>query len=135
VIALGGGTGSVARYALGDLFPTSAGTLPWITLAINVLGSFLLGMLVVAVTEIWRPHHLLRPLLGTGVLGEFTTFSTFAVQARTLGFGTSATYVALSIGGAVAAAALGMTLVRQLEPRVRIAATHELVDPIDPDLP
>lgn len=42
---------------------------PWTTLAINLPVSLLLGMLVVAVPEIWRPHRLIRPLLGTGVLG------------------------------------------------------------------
>jgi len=134
-IGLGGGLGSVGRYALSRWWPAHAGAVPWTTLAINVVGSLLLGMLVVAVTEIWRPHHLVRPLLGTGVLGGFTTFSTFAVEDRGLAFSTAASYLMLSVVGGLAAAVLGMGLIRRLEPRFEIAASHELVDPIDPDLP
>lgn len=134
-ICVGGGTGSLVRFELSELVHNRAGTVPWTTLGINLSGSLLLGMLIVAVTEIWRPHHLLRPLFGTGVLGGFTTFSTFAVESRGLPAGLATTYVLLSVVGGVAAAALGMSVVRRLEPRVHIAATHELVDPIDPDLP
>lgn len=134
-VALGGGVGSVIRYELGVQFPSHATQLPWTTLFINVSGSFLLGMLIVAVTEIWRPHHLLRPLLGTGVLGGYTTFSTFAYQADQHRLQLSTAYIVASVVGGVAAAALGMALVRQVEPRVTIAPVHEAVDPIDPDLP
>jgi fluoride exporter len=135
VIALGGGLGSVARYGVSRAWPAGHEAVPWATLSINVLGSLLLGMLVVAVTEIWRPHRLIRPMLGTGVLGGYTTFSTFAVEARGLPAQTAALYVALSVIGGVAAAVAGMTVVRQLEPRFQIAASHEQVDDIDPDLP
>lgn len=139
VISVGGGLGSVARYGVGRLWPVPAGSFPVSTLAINVLGSLLLGMLVVAVTEVWRPHRLIRPALGTGVLGGFTTFSTFAAEDRALlGDGrlaTAAGYLAASVIIGVLAAAAGMTLVRRLEPRLRIATSHELVDPIDPELP
>jgi len=134
-IAIGGGIGSIARYGLGEAVTMKQGSLPWTTLSINIVGSLLLGMLVVAVTEIWRPHRLVRPLLGTGVLGGFTTFSTFAVETRHLPGTTASAYVALSVIGAIGAAWCGMTLVRLVEPRVRIAAEHEVVDPIDPDLP
>jgi CrcB protein len=135
VIALGGGLGSVARYGVSRAWPAGHETVPWATLSINVLGSLLLGMLVVAVTEIWRPHRLIRPMLGTGVLGGYTTFSTFAVEARGLSAQTAALYIALSVIGGVAAAVAGMTVIRQLEPRFQIAASHEHVDEIDPDLP
>lgn len=138
VIAIGGAVGSVARYALSRAWPTPTGTLPWTTATINILGSLLLGMLVVAVTEIWRPHRLLRPALGTGVLGGFTTFSTFAVEQRGLlgpHPGIAVGYLVLSVVGGLAAALAGMTLVRRLEPRLHIAAEHEQVDPFDPDQP
>jgi CrcB protein len=138
VIAVGGGTGSVARYGLSRAWPTPVGSLPWATATINIAGSLLLGMLVVAVTEIWRPHRLLRPALGTGVLGGFTTFSTFAVEERGLASrhpGIAAGYLILSVAGGLVAAAAGMALIRRLEPRFRIAAEHEQVDPFDPDQP
>jgi CrcB protein len=138
-IAIGGGIGSVARYGISYGWPPRSGQIPWSTLAVNLVGSLLLGMLVVAVTEIWRPHPLLRPALGTGVLGGFTTFSTFAVEMRELAghdaLPAAATYLALSVLGALAAAVAGMTLVRRLEPRITLAAEHECVDPIDPEQP
>ncbi len=133
VIAVGGGLGSLARYGLGQAWPDTGHWVPWTTLSINLAGSLLLGMLVVAVAEIWRPHPLVRPLLGTGVLGGFTTFSTFAVQTRALAAGPAAGYLVLSVGGGVLAAALGMWLARL--PHAVPALTHEPVDPLDPDLP
>ncbi|MGX7677444.1 fluoride efflux transporter FluC [Jatrophihabitans sp. DSM 45814] len=138
VISLGGGVGSIARYGLEYAYPARPGQIPWATLGINLAGSLLLGMLVVAVTEIWRPHPLVRPALGTGVLGGFTTFSTFAVEVRGLIADhpiTAASYLLASVLGGLAAAVLGMSLIRRLEPRLAIASEHESVDPIDPELP
>jgi CrcB protein len=135
VIALGGGLGSIGRYGISRAWPPQNGQVPWSTLTINLAGSLLLGMLVVAVTEVWRPHRLIRPLLGTGVLGGFTTFSTFAVEARGLRSATAGGYVALSVVGGLAAAFAGMVLIRKLEPSLRISPTHEAVDNVDPDLP
>jgi CrcB protein len=134
-IALGGGLGSLARYGISRACPPATGAIPWSTLAINLTGSLLLGMLVVAVTEIWRPHRLVRPFLGTGVLGGYTTFSTFAVEVRGLPAGHAWLYLTLSVVGGLAAALVGMALIRQLEPRFSIASTHELVDPLDPEQP
>lgn len=134
-VALGGGVGSLLRFGLSRALPTHGHAFPMATLVTNLGGSFLLGALVVALTEIWAPHPLLRPLLGTGLLGGFTTFSTFAEDARTLSPATSLGYVAASLCGAVLAAALGMALIRRIEPRVRIARTHTPVDHIDPELP
>jgi fluoride exporter len=51
---------------------------------VNVLGCFLIGMLMVLITEVWPAHRLARPFLGVGVLGGFTTFSTYAADARGL---------------------------------------------------
>jgi CrcB protein len=134
-IALGGGLGSIARYGISRAWPPAPERVPWSTLTINLVGALLFGMLVVAVTEIWRPHRLIRPFLGTGVLGGFTTFSTFAVEVRGLGSAAAASYVALSVVGGLAAAVAGMTVIRQLEQRMSIAASHELVDDVDPELP
>ena len=135
VVAVGGGVGSLLRYGLARALPGHGHSFPVATLLTNLLGSLLLGALVVAVTEIWAPHPLLRPLLGTGVLGGFTTFSTFAEEARSLPAATSATYVAASLCGGVLVAAAGMELVRLVEPRVRIADAHGPVDHTDPELP
>jgi CrcB protein len=131
VIAIGGATGSLARYGLGRAWPDPGHEIPWTTLSINLLGSLLLGMLVVAVSEVWQLHPLIRPLLGTGVLGGFTTFSTFAVQTQLLAAGPAIVYLLLSVLGGLLAAAAGMALLRQLSPR----RPADGVDPIDPDLP
>jgi CrcB protein len=135
VVALGGGVGSVLRYALSRAVHPAADGFPTATLIINLSGSLLLGALVVAVTEVWRPHHLLRPLLGTGMLGGYTTFSTFAMETRGATAAVGIAYVLASVAGGVIAAWLGMSLVRRAEPRLTIAAEHEPVDEIDPDLP
>jgi CrcB protein len=82
VIALGGVIGSLSRYGLAEAFPHEAGRFPWATFATNVLGCFLIGVLLALLTPL--SHPLLRPFLGTGILGGFTTFSTFAVDTDKL---------------------------------------------------
>lgn len=84
VVAVGGGLGTLARYGLGRLWPTPPGGFPWATFTINVLGCFLIGVLMVLITEVWSAHRLIRPFLGVGVLGGFTTFSTYTVDTRGL---------------------------------------------------
>ncbi|MET7337882.1 fluoride efflux transporter CrcB [Nonomuraea sp. NPDC005650] len=84
VISLGGVLGALARYGLGVAFPHPPGGFPWTTFAINVSGCLLIGMLMVAITEIWDAPAWVRPLLGVGVLGGFTTFSTYIVDAGRL---------------------------------------------------
>jgi CrcB protein len=117
VVAAGGVLGALARWGVGLLLPAPPGTFPWATFGINVLGSLLMGVLVVLVTEAVAAHPLVRPFLGVGVLGGFTTFSTFAVDAQTLLAGghraTALAYLAGTVLAAVAAAALGMTLTRR----------------------
>jgi CrcB protein len=54
------------------------------TLAINLLGCALIGVLMVLITDVWSRQRLIRPFLGTGVLGGFTTFSTYAVDIQRL---------------------------------------------------
>jgi CrcB protein len=75
VVALAGAGGVLLRYGISSAVHGEA--LPWVTVAINVTGSFLLGMLVVAH---WAPAPT-RAALGVGFLGGFTTFSTWTVQA------------------------------------------------------
>lgn len=77
-VALGGAVGACARYGIELAWPTPSGGFPWATMVVNVSGCAVMGALMVALTELWVGHRFLRPLLGTGVLGGYTTFSTFA---------------------------------------------------------
>ncbi|MDX6699607.1 MAG: fluoride exporter [Solirubrobacteraceae bacterium] len=107
LIAVAGAAGVLARYGISTAFHGDA--LPWATAAINVAGSFALGVLVVV------PHGSLssdvRSALGVGFLGGFTTFSTFSVQAfldlEAGEPGRALAYVAASVGLGLAAAAAG----------------------------
>ncbi|BFV58227.1 fluoride efflux transporter CrcB [Kitasatospora sp. CMC57] len=83
-VALGGVVGACARYGVGLLRPTGPLAIPWGTLLVNVTGCAAMGVLMVLVTEVLTPHRLVRPFLGTGVLGGFTTFSTYAVDVHRL---------------------------------------------------
>jgi CrcB protein len=83
-IALGGAMGALARYGVGEAMPHRAGAFPWATFLINVSGCLLIGVLLVMITEVRTVHPLSRPFLGTGVLGGFTTFSTFAIDTERL---------------------------------------------------
>jgi fluoride exporter len=80
VIAIGGGLGSLARWGMALVLPTEPGAFPWHTFVVNVAGCVLIGVLMVLVTEVHTAHRLVRPFLGVGVLGGFTTFSTYAVE-------------------------------------------------------
>ena len=84
VIAVGGALGAVARYGMARGLPHAAGQLPWSTLLTNVAGCFAIGVLMVVVVERLPSNRLVRPFLGTGLLGGFTTFSTYAVDTRAL---------------------------------------------------
>lgn len=101
-VALGGGLGGVARYGLSASVHG-----PWGTLLVNVLGCGLIGVLMVLVP---RLHPLARPFLGVGVLGGFTTFSGYALDAVELGGLTALAYLAgtllSALGATFAAAAL-----------------------------
>ena len=80
VIALGGMLGATARYLIATAYPAAVGGVPWATFAINVTGCLLIGVLMVFVVEVGGTHPLLRPFLGVGVLGGYTTFSTYTVE-------------------------------------------------------
>ncbi|MFG2683721.1 fluoride efflux transporter CrcB [Streptomyces sp. NPDC048392] len=84
VVALGGGIGAAARYAASLWWPTQTGGFPWTTFGVNVVGCAVIGVFMVVITEVWAAHRLTRPFFGTGVLGGFTTFSTYAVDSRYL---------------------------------------------------
>jgi CrcB protein len=116
MVAVGGVGGAEARYGLGLLLTHSPTQFAWSTLLINASGSLLLGLLV-AILELRRPHRLLRPLLGAGVLGGYTTFSTFSVDAARLirlhHVATAAAYVTSSVVVCALAVWIGSALGRR----------------------
>ena len=72
-ISAGGIAGALARYGLAAAWPHPPAGFPWSTFVINVTGCFLIGVLMVIVTEVVTHKPLLRPFLGVGVLGGYTT--------------------------------------------------------------
>jgi len=117
-IAAGGAVGASVRYLIGQAWPTPAEAFPISTLAINVLGCALMGVLMVLITEVWSAQRLLRPFLGTGVLGGFTTFSTYTVDIQRLVAGAHAgmalLYLTLTPIGALLAVWATATTTRRL---------------------
>jgi len=102
-IAIGGTLGCWARYAMTNLVQTIYGRdFPYATLSINVLGAFLMGFLFIETLERLTLSPALRTGILTGVLGGYTTFSTFEMETLLLTeqgeFGKAALYVALSVG-------------------------------------
>jgi CrcB protein len=83
-VALGGGVGATARYAASLWWPAQPGGFPWATFWTNVVGCAVIGVFMVVITDVWAAHKLVRPFFGTGVLGGFTTFSTYAVDIQKL---------------------------------------------------
>ncbi|MEU8485807.1 fluoride efflux transporter CrcB [Streptomyces sp. NPDC048641] len=118
VVSLGGALGACARYGAALLWPTSPGAFPWTTLWVNALGCFVIGVFMVIITDVWAAHRLVRPFFGTGVLGGFTTFSTYAVDIQRLVDGgrvrTGLVYLAATLLVALAAVALAVELTRRV---------------------
>ena len=116
VVAVGGSLGALARWGVGTAYGSSV----WAAVTVNATGCLLMGALMTAVPRLTagRPDaaRLLRPFLGVGILGGYTTFSAFALDATTLyGRGQAAhaaAYVVGSVAASVAAAALGLALTR-----------------------
>ncbi|WP_256843058.1 fluoride efflux transporter FluC [Ornithinimicrobium cryptoxanthini] len=121
VVALGGALGTTGRYAAAHLIP-SAQDIPWATLAVNLVGAFLLGLLLETLsrTGAETPRRQLARLgLGTGLLGGFTTYSTLALEvlelwsdgqpARAVGYGAGSVSAGLlvALAGIVLAHRLG----------------------------
>jgi CrcB protein len=79
-IAVAGAIGALARWGLGSWFGQRFPTFPWGTLVINVSGSFVIGVLFVALVERGIGSSTMRLALMTGLLGAYTTFSTFSLE-------------------------------------------------------
>lgn len=115
-VALGGAIGSSARFGVGLVLVRDGNGFPVAVLTVNVVGSFLMGIAVVYLGQKSLPH--LTPLFMTGLLGGFTTFSAFSLEAYSLfergAVGQAAAYVALSVILSLAALAAGIFIMRGL---------------------
>ena len=117
IVFLGGGIGAALRHGCNVFFARTLGTaFPYATLFENVLGSAVMGILVALFafkTDI--PQHM-RLFLTTGILGGYTTFSTFSLDAAVLyergDLGQAALYVALSVALSIGGLFAGMAMVR-----------------------
>jgi CrcB protein len=127
VVAVGGMAGASARYAVTRWVAPQAGGFPWAIFWVNVSGSFFLGLLLVLALERFPPSRLLRPFFATGVLGAYTTMSTFLVDTTVLvkdgHVATAAVYAVGSIVAGLAAAYVGVLSGRLTPPRHREART------------
>ncbi|MFD4986116.1 fluoride efflux transporter FluC [Streptomyces sp. NPDC058374] len=117
-ISLGGGAGAAVRYGATVLWPTPSGAFPWTILLVNAAGCAGMGVLMALLTEVWRDApRLVRPFLGTGVLGGFTTFSAYALDVQTLlesgRPGRALGGLALTVVAALAAVTAGSWLTRR----------------------
>jgi CrcB protein len=139
-ISAGGAIGALARYGLGlvaphapphavphalphDALPDAVMSFPWGTFAVNASGCLLIGVLMVLVSDVWPGRRLLRPFLGTGLLGGYTTFSTYIVDVQHLigagAVGVALTYLAGTLLAALGAVHAGMTATRVFVERAR----------------
>jgi CrcB protein len=114
-VGIGGAIGSMLRFGVGlAVVRITGSSFPFGMLTVNVIGSFLMGLCVVYLAARGLPH--LTPLLMTGVLGGFTTFSAFSLEAFTLfergAVGQAALYVGASVVLSIAALAAGMMMAR-----------------------
>jgi fluoride exporter len=96
--------------------PVAGRHFPWSTFWVNVSGCLLIGVLMVLIGEMWSAHRLLRPFLGTGVLGGYTTFSAYTVDALVLLGGGHARlgliYLGVTLVFALTAVCVGVFLTR-----------------------
>ena len=127
--ALGGALGALGRWGLAEALPHSPGAWPWSTLAVNLVGCLLIGILLAVLLARFPDSPWLRPFLAVGVLGGFTTYSTFAVDVvRLTDAGhpvLAAAYLLASVLGGVLAVLAGLLAAR--------AALHA-VETLDDDL-
>ena len=118
LVGLGAAIGGMARFAVAFVVSARFGAaqLPYATLFINVSGSFLIGIVIEASLGKAGLDPLWRAFLATGILGGYTTFSTFSFEALALGTGgfpaAAIAYVCASVGLGIAAAYAGMQVAR-----------------------
>jgi len=111
LVALGGAAGSVARYLMASRIQMATGwQFPLGTVLVNILGCFLIGILYVWLVARPDPKHELRALLITGVMGGFTTFSSFSLETVTMAMNGNYTGASLNVVISVAACLVGTVL-------------------------
>ena len=118
LVAAGGALGSAARYGVGRLMgPQMTGVVPWHTLLVNATGAFAIGLLLVAAARLGWPGWW-RPFLAVGILGGYTTFSTFALETVELAlrgsWGVAAGYSLGTLACGLLATAGGIALGRAI---------------------
>lgn len=117
-IATGGFIGAWGRYELELAWKTSAGHVPWTTFTINTSGAFLLGLILTVLLNRTRPAPYLRPFFCVGVLGAWTTMSTFAMESDLLvkdgDLAAAAGYLAATVGVGLAVTWVGIGAGRAL---------------------
>ena len=118
LVAMGGAAGSVTRYLATLAAAQALGTqFPWGTLLVNIVGSFLMGLVIALGAHKLQLSNELRLALTTGFLGGFTTFSAFSLDFATLferkDYALAALYLAGSVGLSILALFAALILVRQ----------------------
>lgn len=116
-IAAGGALGAVARhYAIHRVALMLGAGFPWGTLAVNIAGSFAMGILIELMALVWSPGQELRAFMVVGLLGAFTTFSTFSLDVALLyergQLIPAGAYIVASVILAVTGLFAGMALIR-----------------------
>ncbi|MBB5826345.1 FluC/FEX family fluoride channel [Micromonospora carbonacea] len=137
VIAAGGVLGALARAGVQAAFPHPPTGFPWATFGVNVSGCLLIGALMAVVTA-GRVPPLTRPFLGVGVLGGYTTFSTYVVDVRQAALagaaGTALAYLVATLLGALAAVWVGDAAAARLLGRATGSHAHPTTPgPAGPD--
>jgi fluoride exporter len=117
-IAVGGALGALIRIGVVQALPSSAGRWPWATFAVNIAGALMLGYLVTRLQERMPVSALRRPLLGTGLCGALTTFSTVQIELLRMAdrhaYGLAAAYLLASVIGGYFAVFASSALVRRV---------------------
>jgi fluoride exporter len=120
-IFAGGAIGTLLRAALAEAFPHPATAWPWPTFAVNIVAAFLLGYFVTRLQERLPLSSYRRPLLGTGLCGGLSTFSTMQVEILKMlsahAWGLAAGYTAASVAAGYAAIHLATAMVRRVRVR------------------
>jgi CrcB protein len=116
-VAAGGSAGALARVALSREFPVHAGSFPWATFVVNIIGCVVLAYVATRLLERLPPSTYRRPVVGSGFCGALTTFSTLQVELFELlrdgDAGLAAVYAVASIAAGFAAVLLATWLVRR----------------------